>query len=58
MMDNTVASTIGMSVKGIRYLVESYGTIRQSNLTDKNKTSEGRKRKYTCMSVCVIRSNS
>ena len=49
MMDNIVASTIGMSVKGIRYRVESlsfhpYLTIRQS------KTSSTKKQRSKRMS--------
>jgi len=45
MMDNTVASTMGMSVKGIRYLVESlsfhpYLTIRQSKTSSTKKQRE------------------
>lgn len=56
MMDNTVASTIGMSVKGIRYLVESlsfhpYLTIRQSKTSSTKKNSE---RQNNVVYVCVL----
>lgn len=56
MMDNTVASTSGMSVKGIRYLVESlsfhpYLTIRQSKTSSTKKNSE---RQNNVVYVCVL----
>jgi hypothetical protein len=61
-MDNTVASTMGMSVKGIRYLVESlsfhpYLTIRQSNLSEQ-KTAKAEKVYVYEYCVLGIRSNS